>query len=197
MARGAGGPPGRLRVGAMDEVVGHGLMDALAGLRAELPGLAFELRTGSTRALLAALDVSVDLVVGLALPGAAGGRTLLASGLVWVRRGVADGSVPLAVLPEGCVMRSQAVAALDRTGIGWSVAVDAGSVGAVEAAARGGLAVGVLPERLMAGDLPRAEGRLPRLPGVEVRLWHRDPATASLARRVTEGSREAAARAGK
>lgn len=165
-----GAGPQRIRVGAPDEIMHRGLIGVLAGMRPALPAVDFELCCGPTRELLDGLGDGVEMVVGLALPESAGGRTLYTTPLAWIGDHVGAGPVRLAVYGEGCVMRTQAAAALDRAGIDWACAVEAGSAVAIEAAARHGLAVGVLPERLAAADLPRPAG-LPPLPAVDIRVW--------------------------
>lgn len=159
-----------VRVGVTDEIAAYALMPALAQIREERPDLKFELTTGDTRELLALLDKRCDLVIGLGLPEHADGRVLARLPLRWVGHWSGAGAVPLVLYPEGCLMRGQALAALDRAGIPWEITTSTASVASVEAAARAGLAVGVLATNLAAPDLPRARG-LPALPPVDVRLY--------------------------
>lgn len=159
-----------VRLGVTDEIAAYALMPALADLRARRTDLLFEITTGTTRDLVAQLDTRCDLVIGLGLPGHAAGTTLARLPLRWMGHWSGKGAVPLVLYPEGCLMRGQALAALDRAGLPWEITTSTSSVASVEAAARAGLAVGVLAAHLAAPDLPRARG-LPALPSIDVRIF--------------------------
>jgi DNA-binding transcriptional LysR family regulator len=159
-----------VRLGVTDEIAAYALMPALAEIRNQRSDLLFEITTGSTRDLLPQLDTRCDLVIGLALPGHSAGSTLATLPLQWVGHWPKKAAVPLVLYPEGCLMRGQALAALDRAGLPWEITTSTSSVASVEAAARAGLAVGVLASRLAAPDLPKARG-LPALPSIEVRIF--------------------------
>lgn len=159
-----------VRVGVTDEIAAYALMPALAQIREQRPDLKFEVTTGDTRELLSQLGKRCDLAIGLGLPEHTEGRVLARLPLRWVGHWSGHGAVPLVLYPEGCLMRGQALAALDRAGIPWEITTSTSSVASVEAAARASLAVGVLATNLAAPDLPRARG-LPALPPVDVRLY--------------------------
>lgn len=159
-----------VRLGVTDEIAAYALMPALADLRALRTDLLFEITTGTTRDLVAQLDTRCDLVISLGLPGHAAGTTLARLPLRWMGHWSGKGTVPLVLYPEGCLMRGQALAALDRAGLPWEITTSTSSVASVEAAARAGLAVGVLAAHLAAPDLPRARG-LPALPFIDVRIF--------------------------
>ncbi|EIM03189.1 LysR family transcriptional regulator [Rhodanobacter denitrificans] len=159
-----------VRLGVTDEIAAYALMPALAEIRGQRTDLLFEITTGTTRDLVAQLDTRCDLVIGLGLPGHAAGTTLARLPLRWMGHWPGKGAVPLVLYPEGCLMRGQALAALDRAGLPWEITTSTSSVASVEAAARAGLAVGVLAAHLAAPDLPRARG-LPALPSIDVRIF--------------------------
>lgn len=161
-----------VRLGVTDEIAAYALMPALAEIRTQRPDLLFEITTGTTRDLVPQLGTRCDLVIGLALPGHSAGTTLARLPLRWIGRWPGKSVVPLVLYPEGCLMRGQALAALDRAGVPWEITTGTSSVASVEAAARAGLAVGVLASRLAAPDLPKARG-LPALPSIEVRMFAR------------------------
>ena len=168
-----------IRIGAPDEIASYVLMPALAALREKQPNFAFEIATGATRELLPLLETRHDMVFGIALPGSRGGHTLASVPLRWAGDWNGTGAVPLALYPEGCVMRGQALAALDAAGLPWEIAVSASAVTAVESAARARLAVGPLAVGLSAPDLSNPRG-LPPLPKVELRMFPgRSASTAS------------------
>ncbi|NUS39863.1 MAG: LysR family transcriptional regulator [Lysobacter sp.] len=187
-----------LRIGTTDDIAAHALMPVLADLGARRQELQFEVLTAPTRELLSRLGGGCDLVVCLGLPNSGAGRRLAMLPLRWVGRWPGTGPVPLALHAEGCLMRGQALAALDQAGVAWEVATSASGAATVEAAARAGLAVGVVVGGLAAADLPRP-ARLPALPKVEVRLHaalQAEPVVAELAallaRRLKAGLRRAA-----
>jgi DNA-binding transcriptional LysR family regulator len=159
-----------VRLGVTDEIAAYALMPVLADIRNQRPDLLFEITTGSTRDLLTQLGMRCDLIIGLALPDHSVGNTLATLPLRWVGHWHGKAVVPLVLYPEGCLMRGQALAALDRAGIPWEITTSTSSVASVEAAARTGLAVGVVASNLAAPDLPRARG-LPALPSIEVRIF--------------------------
>jgi len=159
-----------VRLGVTDEIAAYALMPALTEIRNQRPDLLFEISTGSTRDLLPQLGARCDLIVGLALPGHSVGTTLATLPLRWVGHWPGKATVPLVLYPEGCLMRGQALVALDRAGMPWEITTSTSSVASVEAAARAGLAVGVVASHLAATDLPKARG-LPALPSIEVRIF--------------------------
>lgn len=170
-----------VRIGAPDDIAAYVLMPVLAELRAQRPDLAFEITTGSTRELLPLLATRHDVVLGIALPGNVSGQALSSMPLRWAGDWSGRGAVPLALYPEGCVMRGQALAALDAAGVPWEIAISASAVTVVEAAARTRLAVGPVAVGLSATDLPIPR-KLPALPRVELRMFvgKSDPGFADL-----------------
>ncbi len=80
--------------------------------------------------------------------------------LQWFGHWNGHGSVPLALCGEGCLMRRQALAALDRVGLAWNLRVAASNVGVVEAAAAAGVAVGPLLEAIAPAGLAADEALL-------------------------------------
>lgn len=157
-------------IGAPDEIMGVLLISAVKQVGDDGLATIFRLRGGATRGLIARLGRDLDAVLGLSLGDGDGGRLIARTPLAWIGNRPADGPVPLLVYPEGCVMRTQAMSALDRAGIGWSVAVEVGGAGAIVAAAEAGLGVGILPEACLPRDAISA-GALPPLPDIEIRLW--------------------------
>jgi DNA-binding transcriptional LysR family regulator len=161
------------------------LIPAVKQVGADGPATTFRLRSGATRSLLERLGRDIDAVLGLSLGDTAGGRAIARSPLVWIGDSAADGPVPLLVYPEGCLMRTQAMAALDRAGIDWSVAVEVGGAGAIVAAAQAGLGIGILPEACLPRGVARAAS-LPPLPEIEIRLWTAGPAHDDALAKVAE-----------
>jgi DNA-binding transcriptional LysR family regulator len=87
--------------------------------------------------------------------------------------------LPLAALDAPCLMRSAAIAALDKAHIPWRIAFNSSSLAGVWAAARAGLGVTVLPSAGLPAHLQMVHG-LPALPHVGLDL-HRAEAEPSAA----------------
>jgi DNA-binding transcriptional LysR family regulator len=87
--------------------------------------------------------------------------------------------LPLAALDAPCLMRSAAIAALDKAHIPWRIAFNSSSLAGVWAAARAGLGVTVLPSAGLPAHLQVVHG-LPALPHVGLDL-HRAEAEPSAA----------------
>ena len=120
-----------VRIGAPDDIAGYALMPVLAEFRNTRPDLAFEVVTGSARELLPQLDARFDLVVGLSLEGSQAGMRLCTLPLKWVGGWDGRHPVPLALYPEGCLMRGQALTTLDGAGIPWEIAIGASALTAI------------------------------------------------------------------
>ncbi|MFY7941454.1 MAG: LysR substrate-binding domain-containing protein [Burkholderiaceae bacterium] len=87
--------------------------------------------------------------------------------------------LPLAALDAPCLMRSAAIAALDKAHIPWRIAFNSSSLAGVWAAVRAGLGVTVLPSAGLPAHLQMVHG-LPALPHVGLDL-HRAEAEPSAA----------------
>ncbi|KRF02014.1 hypothetical protein ASG87_11010 [Frateuria sp. Soil773] len=159
-----------IRIGVADDLAAPLAMPALAALLAQDAALAFEVVTGATRTLHAQLPAQLDAVVGLAIPRLAEGGELARLRLGWFGRWHGSGSLPLALCGEGCLLRRQALAALDRAGRPWELRVAASNMGVVEAAAATGMAVGPLLEAAAPEGLPRVAG-LPSPGDIGLRLY--------------------------
>lgn len=184
--RGAAVPVRQIRIGAPDEVAGALLLPALTRLRQALPDVLLRVVSGPTGLLRQTLGRGVDLVLGLQAGPGGDGLTVTETPLCWLGRFAGGGPLPLALFPDGCVMRTQMLAALDRAGLGWQIAVEADGVAAVEAAVAAGLAVTALPACCLRQPLPEATG-LPPLPPVQIRLWRADGTDPALAAAIHQG----------
>ena len=158
-----------IRIGLPDDLAGL-VMPALAEVAGHDDTSVFEILTGATRDLHASIPTRLEIVIGLAIPRLRDGIELARLRLGWFGRWNGGGSIPLALCTEGCLLRRQAVAALDRAGMAWHLCVAANSVGVVEAAIAGGMAVGPLLEAVASPALPRIEALPP--PGeIGIRMY--------------------------
>lgn len=106
--------------------------------------------------------------------GRAEGSVVARQSLRWF--GAAAGSVPagddplpLVVFPEGCVFRTQMLAALEGAGRCWRIAYACSSLESIRAAIRSGLGVGALPAGPASHDLGDLDGSgLPPLDDIEL-----------------------------
>ncbi|GAB3130096.1 LysR family transcriptional regulator [Novispirillum itersonii] len=183
--RQAPAPARRVRIGAPDEVAGALLLPGLPALSRQRPDLRVQVVSGPTGLLRQGLGTTLEMVVGLQVGPGGDGRLVTETPLRWVGtlpQGLPHDPppcaplplvLPLALFPDGCVMRRQMLAALDRAGVAWRIVLEADGVAAVEAAVASGLAVTALPACCISRPLPPADG-LPPLPPVQIRLWSAD-----------------------
>ncbi len=159
----------RIRIGIPDDLAGL-VIPALADVVGHDEMFVFEIVTGATHELHASMPARLEIVVGLAIPRLRDGVELARLRIRWFGRWNGGGSIPLALCTEGCLLRRQALAALDRAGMAWHLCVAANSVGVVEAAIAGGMAVGPLLEAAASEALPHAEALPP--PGeIGIRMY--------------------------
>ena len=135
-----------------------------------------ELRTGLTVELLERLGADYDLVLGMHAAGSGRGfvirrdRSTLATGAT--SKADREDPLPLALFPDGCLLRRWATRALDDAGRAWQCAYVSPSYGALVEAVRAGLAVSVFKRSTLAPGL-RSLGKkdgFPVLPDMEISL---------------------------
>ncbi|WP_159999966.1 LysR family transcriptional regulator [Roseomonas sp. 18066] len=144
-------PPitGRLRLGVADHFVPRNLAPILARFAAHFPELRLEVEVGRSHELRAAQERgALDLVLGKRRDGETEGRPIWTEPIVWVAPPgwlPPEGrALPVAMLPQGCMFRDRALAALARAGMEFEVVYTSASLLGVAAAAQAGLAATVL-----------------------------------------------------
>ncbi|ONG52124.1 LysR family transcriptional regulator [Pseudoroseomonas deserti] len=144
-------PPitGRLRLGVADHFVPRNLAPILARFAAHFPELRLEVEVGRSHELRAAQERGqLDLVLGKRRDGETEGRPIWTEPIVWVAPPgwlpPAGRALPVAMLPQGCMFRDRALAALARAGLEFEVVYTSASLLGVAAAAQAGLAATVL-----------------------------------------------------
>jgi DNA-binding transcriptional LysR family regulator len=150
---GAEAPERRLTIGFSDHASGPDLPRLLAKVNAFDEGLHLDVRIGYSRVVLEAYDAGkLDAVVALQDKGRRGGEKLVEDRFGWFAtpafRQRAGEKLRLAMLAEPCVVRAQALRALERADIPWTEAFTGGGVAAIAAAVSAGLAVSPLAERV-------------------------------------------------
>jgi len=170
-------PPvaGRLRLGVADHFVPRQLAPALARFARTWPEVRIEVEVGRSHELRASLArEELDLVLGKRRDGETEGRVIFTEAVVWVaspdfdaRR---DRPLPLAMLPQGCMFRDRALAALARAGIASEVVYTSPSLMGIAAAAQAGFAMSVLGRTGLPDGLVELGG-LPPLGTAEMCLF--------------------------
>ena len=170
-------PPvaGRLRLGVADHFVPRHLAPVLARFARTWPEIRIEVEVGRSHELRAALGrEALDLVLGKRRDGETDGRVIYTEAVVWVaapdfelRR---ERPLPLAMLPQGCMFRDRALAALARAGIGYDVVYTSASLLGIAAAAQAGFALSVLGRAGLPDGLVEVDG-LPALGTAEMCLF--------------------------
>ncbi len=144
-------PPvtGRLRLGVADHFIPRNLAPMLASFSRAFPELRLEVEVGRSHELRAGQEQGrLDLVLGKRRDGETTGRLVFTEDIVWVAAPgfvtAPDRSLPLSMLPQGCMFRERALAALARAGIAFEIVYTSASLLGVAAAAQAGFALTVL-----------------------------------------------------
>jgi len=142
------------------------LAPVLARFAQTYPQVRLEVEVGRSHELRGAMaDGALDLVLGKRRDGETEGRPIFTETIVWVAAPgwdpPADRPLPIAMLPQGCMFRDRALAALARAGMAFEVVFTSASLPGVAAAAQAGFATTVLGR----AGLPPGLVELPALPG--------------------------------
>ncbi len=165
---------GRVRFGTSDDLVLGPVPDILAAFGRRHPDVDLDITIGFTEALYRQLDAGkLDIITGKRRPGESRGHALHREPLVWLAQAgmkfEPDRPLPLILLTEPSVTRTEALNALAEAGHRWQVVCSSGSYAACTAAARAGLGITVQPAHLPTAGLstPRLAAPLPDLPDVQ------------------------------
>jgi DNA-binding transcriptional LysR family regulator len=144
-------PPveGRLRLGVADHFVPRSLAPILARFARTYPEVRLEVEVGRSHDLRAKqADGGLDLVLGKRRDGETIGVPIWTETVVWAAApdwsAPPDRPLPLALLPEGCLFRERALAALARAGLPYEPVFTCDSLLGLAAAAQAGFALTVL-----------------------------------------------------
>ncbi|MFK3799036.1 LysR family transcriptional regulator [Pseudomonas sp. NPDC088444] len=183
-----------LRVGVPEDFDSRRMASLLAGFNLACPQARLETISGMSIELKQKLTAGeIDIALVKREPNSGPSWASWPERLVWVR-GVehcfAQGVLPLALFPQGCIYRQRAIRLLDVAQRPWRVAFGSHSLTGIQAAVAAGLAVSVLPisavlpEHTLCTDLPE-------LPPTELALISRDGALTGLQRALVEFLRQA------
>lgn len=178
-----------LRIGVPEDFDARRMATILAGFSREKPQARLETLSGMSTDLknkLASGDIDIALVKREPDSGpcwAAWPETL-----VWVKGAQADpanGVLPLALFPQGCIYRQRAIRLLDVAQRPWRIAFGSHSLTGIQAAVTCGLGISVLPASAVLPEHSVCTD-LPPLPPTELALISRDGALSGLQRALVE-----------
>lgn len=167
---------GTVRLGVMDDYAQIVLPPALQTFADTHPRVRIAIETGLTATMIDRLDSDFDLVVAMHSKGEGGGVLLREERPVWAASATHATEnldpLPVALYPQGCLIRQWAIDALNADGRRWNLSFVSQSLAAVESITAQGLAVtvvkaGTFPPRLR--RLDKSDG-LPTLPDADIRL---------------------------
>ncbi|MBI1396273.1 MAG: LysR family transcriptional regulator [Betaproteobacteria bacterium] len=169
---------GHVVLGTPDLYAAFLLPGVLALFRKAFPRIQVELRCSLSTPLVSLVQRGeVDIALVTRMPGFSGGQVVRQEQLIWVMGEGHDvhraEPVPLALLPPGNIYRDYAIEGLEQAGRKWRIACTSESVGGLQAAVFGGIAVTVLCRSALVHGM-RALGvqdYFPPLPRVELLLY--------------------------
>ena len=165
-----------IRLGCIEDYAARVLPQILAQFWSEYPDIHIAVSTGETSQLLGHLGSEYDVVLAMHPADSGEGHHVCRDQLTWV---AAPGFVPdrnhplpVAFRPEGWPEREWASLALDGAGNSWRCVYVSAGIGTLQTAMEQGLAIGVLKESTVSGNLRKlgVEDGFPPLPAVEIAL---------------------------
>lgn len=148
LAQPASLPP--VRLGVPEDFDALRMSTILSGFTASHPSARLETVSGMSSDLRRRLEAGeIDIALIKREPGAGKCIASWPEQLAWVTSAQGlrrtEGSVPLALFPEGCIYRQRAIRSLEIIGRPWRVAFGSHSLTGIQAAVSCGLGVSVLP----------------------------------------------------
>ncbi len=149
---------GSVRLGVPEDFAAYRLTELLSDFVRSRPGLRLDVRCDLSVKL--ADDIArhdLDLALLKRQLGEPGGLATWPETLNWVMSARhpldLDGDpVPLAVFPQGCLYRNQAIHALEAAGRPWRVAYNSPNLSGIQAAVSAGLGISILPDLAILPD---------------------------------------------
>jgi DNA-binding transcriptional LysR family regulator len=188
---------GVVRLGIPEDFAANRLTKVLSKFARSRPGLRLDVRCDLSVKLRSDLERGeLDLALMKRDAGGSGAIAVWPEQLHWVTsRGhpieASDGSVPLAVFPQGCLYRNRAIHSLEAAGRAWHIAYTSPNFAGIQAAVSAGLGVSILPEPAIVADhrVLRSKDGFPAISNTELALVaapDASPATRRLAELLAE-----------
>lgn len=182
-----------LRIGVPEDFDARRLAVILAGFNRARPEARLETVSGMSTDLKQKLSAgALDIALVKREPDSGPCWAAWPEVLVWVKgAGVdsANGVLPLALFPQGCIYRQRAIRLLDVAQRPWRVAFGSHSLTGIQAAVASGLGVSVLPASAVLPEHSVCTD-LPELPPTELALISREGALTGLQRALVEFLRD-------
>jgi len=172
-------PPldGTLHLGIAEHFVPERLPLLLSQFARTYPRVKLEVVVDTGIPLVESLDTGqLDLAIATRTEGKGRpGQLLFQEHLVWVAsndfRLDVSVSVPLALKPDPCQFRDEALAALQRVSRPWTSSYTGNSVPSIQAAVLAGLGVSVLGAHSVQNGMRVVQDELPDLPSIDIMLY--------------------------
>ncbi|MHC8326050.1 LysR substrate-binding domain-containing protein [Pseudomonas sp. LB1P83] len=178
-----------LRIGVPEDFDARRMALILAGFNRARPQARLETVSGMSTDLKQKLaSGEIDIALVKREPDSGPSWAAWPEVLVWVKgAGVdsANGVLPLALFPQGCIYRQRAIRLLDVAQRPWRVAFGSHSLTGIQAAVASGLGVSVLPASAVLPEHSVCTD-LPELPPTELALISREGALTGLQRDLVE-----------
>jgi len=165
---------GRVRFGASEDLVMHGLPQILREFVRDHPLVDLELAVAVSGALHARMEAGeLDLVFAKRPPGDTQGKLVWQDELVWFGEPPPDPSgiqpLPLILLNAPSITRARALAALEKAGRNWRIVCASDNQNGIHAAVLAGLGIGVHARSILPRGIERCKlsAQLPELGDVE------------------------------
>lgn len=162
-----------LRLAVPEDFDARRMSTLLSAFVAAQPGVRLETVSGMSTDLRRRLaEGEADLALVKREPGSGDCIAAWPERLVWVEgrdAAPAEGALPLALFPQGCLYRQRATRGLDKAHRRWRVAFSSHSLTGIQAAVAAGLGVTVLPTTAVLAE-HRIRRDLPTLPPTELAL---------------------------
>lgn len=182
-----------LRIGVPEDFDARRMAVILAGFNRARPEARLETVSGMSTDLKQKLATgAIDIALVKREPDSGPCWAAWPETLVWVKgAGIdsANGVLPLALFPQGCIYRQRAIRLLDVAQRPWRVAFGSHSLTGIQAAVASGLGVSVLPASAVLPEHSVCTD-LPELPPTELALISREGALTGLQRALVEFLRE-------
>jgi DNA-binding transcriptional LysR family regulator len=169
---------GVVRLGIPEDFAANRLTKVLSKFARSRPGLRLDVRCDLSVKLRSDLERGeLDLALMKRDAGESGAIAVWPERLHWVTSRshpveARDGSVPLAVFPQGCLYRNRAVHTLEAAGRAWHIAYTSPNFAGIQAAVSAGLGVSILPDTAVLADhrVLRSKDGFPTISDTELAL---------------------------